>query len=157
MKFKNQGFSLVELIVVLAIIGAILAVAGLNWQKYQANTALRSAARDIVSDIQDCRAKATSESRPYLVEFSTGQTGFYRIKGDAANGYDAVFKQKNFSQYGNGVQVTSASGDKYSNAVEIEARGITTICTVKMSNSLGSTATIQTNSTGKTHVTFSIK
>ncbi len=154
---NHKGFSLVEVIVVLAIIGVMLTVAGINWQKYQANTALRSAARDIVSDIQDCKAKATSESRRYLVAFATGPNGYYWIWGFATSSYTFVFKQKYFSQYGNGIKVSSISGNVFSNAVQIEARGITSICTINLTNSLGSTATIRTNITGKTYVTFNIK
>ncbi|OQB27208.1 MAG: hypothetical protein BWY09_03200 [Candidatus Hydrogenedentes bacterium ADurb.Bin179] len=53
--------------------------------------------------------------------------------------------------------MSSISGNVFSNAVQIEARGITSICTINLTNSLGSTATIRTNITGKTYVTFNIK
>ena len=58
---SKQGFSLIELIVAIAIISILLTIASFSWQRYTANTNLRSAARQVASDFSKYYARSISE------------------------------------------------------------------------------------------------
>ena len=72
MKINKKGVTLIELIVVLAIIaiGAVLAVPNLG--PWLANYRLRSATRDITSTLRTAQMKAVSNNYFYQVDFTGG-------------------------------------------------------------------------------------
>ena len=71
MKIKSsRGFSLIEVIIVLAIVAIAASVAAPNFNSFRQNTNLKEAARDISSDIYLCRQRAVSENRGYRINFS---------------------------------------------------------------------------------------
>jgi prepilin-type N-terminal cleavage/methylation domain-containing protein len=55
---KDKGFTLVEMIVVIAIMGIVSAVAIPNFYSYAAGMRLRSASRDLLSNMQKARMNA---------------------------------------------------------------------------------------------------
>lgn len=67
---KSGGFSLVEMMIVIAVLGIVLAIAAPNFTVYRDNTNLREAARDISSDIQLCRQRAVAENVSYRITFA---------------------------------------------------------------------------------------
>jgi len=79
---KNNGFSLIEMIIVIAIIGILAAIASPNYIAYRDNTNLREAARDIESDIQLCKQRAVSENAEYSMTFNVGLNN-YTIRREA--------------------------------------------------------------------------
>ena len=76
---KNKGFSLIELIIVIALIGIIAAIAAPNFTRYRDNTNLREAARDVSSDIQLYKQRAIAENVRYRIDFTIGGNK-YEIK-----------------------------------------------------------------------------
>ena len=71
MKIKSsRGITLIELIVVLAIIGIVLKLAAPSFNAYRQNTNLKEAARDISSDISYYKQRAVSEYKYYKINFS---------------------------------------------------------------------------------------
>ena len=80
---KKWGFTLIELIIVIAILSIVLAIAAPNFTAYRDNTNLREAARDISSDIQLYKQRAVSENVQYSITFNSG-TNDYVIKRVAA-------------------------------------------------------------------------
>jgi len=154
----SKGFSLVELIIVIAIIGILASISSFAWQRHVNNANLRTAARDLVSDFQNCKQNAIKESRDYHIEFTTGTNGSYTISAATTTSpatYAAVNTTKSPTTHGNGIQITSASFFGIpSNKIRLEVRGTSTNGTVVMENSRGSKATIKTNTTGKAYVQF---
>lgn len=146
----SKGFSLVELIIVIAIIGILASISSYAWQRHVDNGNLRTAARDVVSDFQNCKVKATSENRNYQISFVTGTNSSYTISAPATDTHTAASTTKLPTVHGAGIQINSAP----TGIMTFWARGTSSNGTVTMINSRGSTATITTNITGKAYVTF---
>ena len=73
---KNKGFSLIELIIVLAILGTVAAIAAPNFTRYRDNANLKEAARDISSDIQLYKQRAVAENVRYRITFNSGANNY---------------------------------------------------------------------------------
>jgi type II secretion system protein H len=72
----TRGFSLVEVLVVIAILAVVLAIAAPNFTAYRDNTNLKEAARSISSDMQLAKQRAVSESRNYRINFSEAENTY---------------------------------------------------------------------------------
>jgi type IV fimbrial biogenesis protein FimT len=81
--FDKDGFSLVELIVVVLIIGVALGIASPYYIDYLAEQRLKGAARMVMSDLMAARQKAVSINQKVKVSF--GNNHVYRIWNDADN------------------------------------------------------------------------
>jgi len=150
---RDAGFSLVELIITIVLLGIVAAIAVPSYRGWAANTNLKGAARAVSSDVYDTRGRALAENRVYTITYSADPTNTYTITAPAANGLPAVNETKNFSEYG-GVRMTSASVG----AITIQSRGtVTPAATVIMTNSRNSTGTINVLITGRAHVTYSMQ
>ncbi len=55
---RKSGFSLIELIIVIGVIGIMAAIGAYSWQRYVSNTNLRTAARELVADFNYMKANA---------------------------------------------------------------------------------------------------
>src|SRR5512139_469737 len=75
-KMNKKGVTLMELIIVMAIIalGAVLMVANIG--AWLPNYRLRSATRDIVSTMRVAQMKAVSTNMPYTVTFDEGNNSY---------------------------------------------------------------------------------
>ena len=67
---KDKGFTLIEMLVVIAIIGIISAIAVPNFYSYAAGMKLRSSSRDLYSTLQDTRMKAIRQNTRWAVRFN---------------------------------------------------------------------------------------
>ncbi|WP_417913952.1 GspH/FimT family pseudopilin [Candidatus Electronema sp. JM] len=76
---KQAGFSFVELMVVIALIGALSAIALPSLLSGMAERRLKSAARGLLSDLQKARLLAVNLNKKVTVQFSTAAGGTYSI------------------------------------------------------------------------------
>jgi len=73
------GFTLIELILVIGLIGLMVAWVAPNWRNQLAHQLLESAAKDLRSLWQETRLKAIEQAAPY--EFDVvPRTGYYRVR-----------------------------------------------------------------------------
>ena len=80
----QKGFSLIELIIVMAIIGLLAAIAGPNIFIWRETLDCRSSARDVSIKLRNARSRAITENKQDGLEVDT-VNGQYRLRqGDRA-------------------------------------------------------------------------
>jgi len=160
-KKTTKGFSLVELLIVIAIMGIVGLIASFSWRTYLNHTNLRTAAREVVSDFNNMKRKAASVSdssldTTYSIDFNkTNST--YTLNTTTANG--TTGHTKTLAEFGNGITIDSLPGGVATYSLSFLARGILSpesgfIVLKNGPSTATSTATITFNLTGKTYVTF---
>ena len=80
--FNKTGFTLIELMIVVAIMGILSAIAAPNFIHYMAERRLNGAARMVMSDLMAARQKAVTQNIDVNVVF-TSDHRTYTITGDA--------------------------------------------------------------------------
>ena len=103
---KNSGFTLVEILVVIAIITILMTISIPNFIIWKDNTRLKSAAGDIYNAMQVAKMGAIKENRRWAVSFNTGN-GSYSIvdsvNGTVGDGDDITVNTFSLASYGSGV------------------------------------------------------
>jgi type IV fimbrial biogenesis protein FimT len=81
----KRAFTLIELIIVLAIMGIVAAIAAPNFTVYMANSRLNGAARMVMSDLMHARQQAVTQNNSFRVIFS-GNHQYTILDDDNGNG-----------------------------------------------------------------------
>jgi competence protein ComGD len=68
---KSKGFSLFELLIVLAVIAVVSVILTPGILGWRSNASLRGAAGNLKADLELCKAKAVRERSPVTVTFQT--------------------------------------------------------------------------------------
>ena len=71
----EHGFTLVELVVILAIVALLASFAAISIPEWRANVTLKTMARDLVSHFQVARVEAAKRNEPILVQVTVGGSG----------------------------------------------------------------------------------
>lgn len=138
--------------IVIAIMGILGSLASYSWTRYVDNSNLRTAVREVMSDLAMAKQKASSEGIDYRLTFTAG-SGNYTI---AASPFSTV-QTKNLTTFGTGLSVQSVSFG--SGQVTFQPRGTlsSSLGTIVMRNNRNSTATITINITGRIYVAFNMQ
>jgi prepilin-type N-terminal cleavage/methylation domain-containing protein len=80
--FEKSGFSLTELMIIVAVMGIVTAIAAPNYMDYMAGRRLKGAAWMVMSDLMAARAKAVSQNINVTVTFTSNYG--YTITGESA-------------------------------------------------------------------------
>lgn len=158
LKLQNRrGFSLIEVLIVIAIIAIICAVGIPYFSGFIDNRNLKTAADDITGDVNEYKGRAIAEDRLYQFVFSNPSS--YQIKqcntsNDSlcALGYTTLFTKKP-AQFGSDISMNSTIG-----TLQFQPRGTATPNgTVTLSNVRGSNAIVTISSTGRTYVQWNMQ
>ena len=162
-----KGFTLIELIITLAIIVIVASIAVVSFQKMAINSSLKTAARDLASDFAQLKERAISGDRDAtsgnivirMYRISLNVTGnSYQLQqcnnpGSPCGGWTTI-QNKNLSGYAN--DIIFGAGTAPSN-YDFQTRGTVNSGGISLTNSRGSTATITINFPGRTRVEFNFQ
>lgn len=71
---RNRGYSLIEILVVMGIVGTLSLISVPAFLKYQKSAAFKAALRTYTQDLRNARSLAISNSYDVRMEFDTGTT-----------------------------------------------------------------------------------
>lgn len=147
----RKGFSIIELLIVIGIIAILTTFAVPAFFKYTANANLKSATREITSDILNQKEKAISANRKQRITFSTANESYTLEERNAADTAYENPQTKALKHFGSNIDITGGY------TMTFQTRGTVNMGTITLTNSRNSTATITVNITGRTYVTFSMQ
>lgn len=81
-RMKQAGFTLVEMLIVIAIAGILMAIATMNFRQWTIKSNIESQTREMYADIMNARVQAMNRNRAHFLILSTSQ---YTIKDDTNN------------------------------------------------------------------------
>ena len=75
---RDEGFTLIELMVSMVLFGTLVAMGTMPLRNYQMGQEHIGAARDVVAALRNAQVRAVNEGTVYKVEFSAQQVRVYR-------------------------------------------------------------------------------
>jgi len=158
---KQTGFTLLELMVTMAVAAALLGIAIPAFSVWLPNYRLKNAALDVFSNFQQAKMMAVRANDPHSLVFDPGNNS-YEIRDSGG----AVVKSVSLDRYGNPGEVTLGGGDATKNAttsggalpgdgvsygsetVTFNARGMGNAGYVYLQNNKGTAYALGTESSG---------
>ncbi len=145
---KDKGFTLVEMMVVIAIMAILSAIAVPNYYSYAAGMKLRSASRDLYSTLQKTRMNAIRQHTRWAVEFTSStyrvlNCGPDNVCGGSGTTDNINYTATSISAY-SGVSITSLPG-----TVEFYPDGTSNGGTLSFGNSRGNSSQVVVSVSGR--------
>jgi prepilin-type N-terminal cleavage/methylation domain-containing protein len=152
---RRNGFSLVELMIAIGIIGILSTIAAVSWNRYVTNTNLRTAAREIEADLFSIKERAIGERIYYRLTLNVLANNYTIDKGTVSGAPYTVIQTKNPVTFGSDIYISSDTTFTGGQII-FQPRGTlgTTTGSIVLKNGRSSKATITINITGRTHVRF---
>jgi len=152
---ETKGFSLIELLVVTAIMGITAIMGSFAWNRYYNNANLRMAARQVMVDINKTKSKAVAKmDTTFTMTFTTTS---YTTYPDNIKLTTVMTRQ--LSEFGPGITFEDWPNKTSTGTITFLARGTLspTSGDIILTNNRGSNADVTFNQTGKTYVKFKMQ
>ncbi len=81
--FSNRGFTLIELIIVIAIVGILVVALGFQYQGWQQRYRVESQVRQVQADLMTARMRAMQRDRIYRMTFGPNSYSLQAATDDA--------------------------------------------------------------------------
>jgi type IV fimbrial biogenesis protein FimT len=112
----SRGYSIVEILVVVAIIGIMSLVTVPAFMNYQRSASIRASMRSFASDIRNCRQRAISRNSEVRLELDSSNIYRFYEKPNAGtwgalNGFSGTGPGSNFKKLDNGVTFSANTFD----------------------------------------------
>lgn len=148
----NQGFTLMELMVTIAIVGILSAIAIPNMIGWRTERALRGAINNLQNDVQLARMRAIRETEVVAVTFNPG-TRSYRIWVDANSNWIQDAGEQELRNVTLPVGVNMQSVTFGSNRTRFNSKGLPSVIgTVTMRNNAGNDLSLVVNRVGRLQI-----
>lgn len=82
---RQHGFTLIDLMVTIGIIGVLLGIAVPNVQRWARPYHLKNAAMELYANMQRAKLGAIRENRPWTMHFNPGSLQGYEVRDGAGN------------------------------------------------------------------------
>ena len=142
------AFSVMELIITMAIIAVAATIAYPSFSRMAVNGNLRTAARDIMSDIAALKERAMAENTQYAITFDQANNTY---------SFPGMESGKSLCSSGQGIQLTGAAFGAGTTVTFLTRGTLSQGGNITLTNSRGSTAIIRCNLSGRTHVQFTMQ
>jgi prepilin-type N-terminal cleavage/methylation domain-containing protein len=155
---RQGGFTITEIMIVLALLSIVALIALPSFHHLAVNGHLKSAARDLASDVALLKERALAENRMYRITLNLG-AGTYTLHQCSASGSPCAswdpMQIKNFMGFAGNIGFDS--GVTTVTDYSFQPRGIATSGTIALRNGRGSRAAITISASGRQHVQFNLQ
>lgn len=105
---REQGFTLIEVLVAIVVMGIVLTLSASAFRTYWLGRSLDTAHGEVISQLQQAQTRTSAESNPwsYGARFRVGSSRWDVVRYDTATGECTVVGEREFAE---GVLVTAAS------------------------------------------------
>jgi len=136
---KNRGFTLLELVVVIAIIGILLRIATINFGTWQQKAQIESQTRTLFATLNEARIEAMQHKQPRSVVLKVGGASynFQSYSSENQSRSAGVTTQAQGAKF----TITEASGPA-DNITQFDVRGFTSDTGTFQVNPVGTTALV---------------
>ncbi|MFA5321801.1 MAG: prepilin-type N-terminal cleavage/methylation domain-containing protein [Smithella sp.] len=149
----KKGFTLVELLIVIALMAIMASFAVPAWQHYTINTGMKTATREIIGDILNTRQRAIAENlNAYRITFDTANNNYALSRTDT--GVTLWTRPLDSFGAGNVFYNVDLSGGS---VINFQRRGTITDGTITLKNKVDSKATITLIMTGRVYAKYDLQ
>jgi type II secretion system protein H len=139
----SGGFTLIELVVVVAIVGMVLASVAIRFDSLTVSARLRASAREIASTIGLAHSRASATGRAQTIVFDTGNQQYW-IESSAEEGQPSTARSLYRSISFRDIQVgEELYGERGTLSIEISPLGITSACMIHLEAEGGGEMTLE--------------
>lgn len=122
---KQQGFSVIELMVAVAIMAILVGIAMPSFQTWVQNTQIRNAAESILSGLQRARAEAVARNRSVAFALQGGDSSWTISLVTPASGIES----RSSSEGSKNVTITAVAADLATEATAITFNNLGSVVT----------------------------
>jgi len=160
MRNKKSGFTLVELLIVIFLLGIVAAIGANSWNRYVQNTNFRTAAREIEADIKQMKEIRISNAAAAVctITFDVGLNTYTKFATGLIN---ETKSPATLHETNTNIHLASVNGAAGVSTITFTERGLLSpnmgSIVLKNNPDRNSTATITYSATGRTYVTFDMQ